>query len=168
MQAWQLEIQQGNRLREGGRIDRRKPIRFTFNDRPLMGYAGDTLASALLANGVNLIGRSFKYGRPRGIMTAGVEEPNGIVQLGATEATQTPNIRVTEQVLYDGLVCRSVNGWPSVDHDVMGVFGRLGGALMSPGFYYKTFMFPKSQWETYESFIRKACLLYTSPSPRDS
>ncbi len=167
MQAWQLEIQQGNRLREGGRIDRRKPIRFTFNDRPLMGYAGDTLASALLANGVNLIGRSFKYGRPRGIMTAGVEEPNGIVQLGATEATQTPNIRVTEQVLYDGLVCRSVNGWPSVDHDVMGVFGRLGGALMSPGFYYKTFMFPKSQWETYETFIRKAAGLGRSSKKRD-
>ena len=167
MQAWQLEIQQGNRLREGGRIDRRKPIRFTFNDRPLMGYAGDTLASALLANGVNLIGRSFKYGRPRGIMTAGVEEPNGIVQLGATEATQTPNIRVTEQVLYDGLVCRSVNGWPSVDHDVMGVFGRLGGALMSPGFYYKTFMFPKSQWETYENFIRKAAGLGRSSKKRD-
>ena len=167
MQAWQLEIQQGNRLRKGGRIDRRKPIRFTFNDRPLMGYAGDTLASALLANGVNLIGRSFKYGRPRGIMTAGVEEPNGIVQLGATEATQTPNIRVTEQVLYDGMVCRSVNGWPSVDHDVMGVFGRLGGALMSPGFYYKTFMFPKSQWETYESFIRKAAGLGRSSKKRD-
>ena len=167
MQAWQLEIQQANRLRDGGRIDRSKPIRFTFNNRPLMGYAGDTLASALLANGVNLIGRSFKYGRPRGIMTAGVEEPNGIVQLGATEATQTPNIRVTEQVLYDGLVCRSVNGWPSVDHDVMGVFGKLGGALMSPGFYYKTFMFPKSQWETYETFIRKAAGLGRSSKKPD-
>jgi len=167
MQAWQLEIQQSNRLSAGGRIDRRKPIRFIFNNRPLMGYVGDTLASALLANGINLIGRSFKYGRPRGIMTAGVEEPNAILQLGATDATQTPNIKATEQMLYNGLVCHSVNGWPSVNHDVMGVFGKLGGALMSPGFYYKTFMFPKSRWETYETFIRKAAGLGRSSTKRD-
>ena len=163
----QLLIQQRHRLEEGGRIDRSKPLRFTFAGRPLMGFAGDTLASALLANGVDIVGRSFKYGRPRGVMTAGVEEPNAIMQVGATPATQIPNVKATEQMLYDGLVCRPVNGWPSVDFDVMGVLGRVGGELMTPGFYYKTFMWPKSQWETYEKFIRKAAGLGNSPSVPD-
>lgn len=149
-------VQQGNRLPTGGRLKRGRYCRFTFNGRRLMGYEGDTLASALLANGVNIVARSFKYARPRGIMTAGVEEPNAILQVGASEATQTPNVRATEQPLYDGLVCRTVNGWPGVEVDIMSLVGKLAGEVMAPGFYYKTFMYPASLWKTYEKFIRKA------------
>ena len=167
MSNHQLKLQQSNRLATGGRINRDKPLVFSFDGRRFMGYEGDTLASALLANGVDIVGRSFKYGRPRGIMTAGVEEPNGILQLGSTPATQIPNVKATEQSLYNGLVSKPVNGWPSADHDVMGMFGRLGGALMSPGFYYKTFMWPKSQWENYEKFIRKAAGLGRAPTQPD-
>ncbi|MFT6305723.1 MAG: sarcosine oxidase subunit alpha, partial [Halioglobus sp.] len=167
MSNHQLKLQQSNRLTTGGRIDRGKPLVFSFAGRRFMGYEGDTLASALLANGVDIVGRSFKYGRPRGIMTAGVEEPNGILQLGSTEATQIPNVKATEQSLYNGLVSNPVNGWPSAEHDVMGLFGRFGGALMSPGFYYKTFMWPKSQWENYEKFIRKAAGLGRAPTKPD-
>ena len=163
----QLKIQQRNRLDNGGRINRGKPITFSFDGRPLMGFEGDTLASALLANGVDVVGRSFKYGRPRGIMTAGVEEPNAVLQIGSTEATQIPNIKATEQMLYNGLVAKPVNGWPNVDFDVMGLLGRVGGDLMTPGFYYKTFMWPKSRWETYEKFIRKAAGLGSSPAVPD-
>lgn len=162
-----LRANQRFRLAAGGRIDRTHPMQFSFDGRRLMGYRGDTLASALLANGVRIVGRSFKYGRPRGIMCAGVEEPNAIVQIGDSEARQTPNVRATEQPLYDGLIARSVNGWPSVDHDVMGVLGAVGGALMTPGFYYKTFMFPATAWERYEWFIRRAAGLGTSASVPD-
>ncbi len=158
---------QGNRLSEGGRIDRGDAMRFSFDGRRLMGYRGDTLASALLANGVRIVGRSFKYGRPRGIMCAGVEEPNAILQTGGREQTQTPNVRATDQPLVDGMVARSVNGWPSVETDLMGVLGSVGGALMTPGFYYKTFMFPASRWETYEWFIRRAAGLGKSSSLPD-
>ena len=163
----QLRIGQRNRLEDGGRINRDKPLVFTFNGRRLMGYEGDTLASALLANGVDIVGRSFKYGRPRGIMCAGVEEPNAIMQLGGSEATQTPNIKATEQMLYDGLVCKPVNGWPNVELDIMSVLGRLGSEMMTPGFYYKTFMWPKSLWKTYEKYIRKAAGLGRSPTVPD-
>ena len=163
----QLRIQQRNRLNDGGRINRDKPLVFTYDGRPLMGYEGDTLASALLANGVDIVGRSFKYGRPRGIMSAGVEEPNAIMQIGGSEATQTPNIKATEQMVYEGLVCKPVNGWPSAEMDVMGVLGRMGGELMTPGFYYKTFMWPKTQWKTYEKYIRKAAGLGRSPAVPD-
>lgn len=168
MMSWkQLKVQQRNRLDKGGRINRQKPVVFQFDGRRLMGFEGDTLASALLANGVDVVGRSFKYSRPRGIMTAGVEEPNAVLQIGSTEATQTPNIKATEQSLYNGLECKPVNGWPSAEHDVMGVVGKIGGALMTPGFYYKTFMWPKSQWENYEKFIRKAAGLGRSPAVPD-
>lgn len=157
-----LRANQRHRLSDGGRIDRGDPVHFSFDGRRLMGYRGDTLASALLANGVRIIGRSFKYSRPRGIMCAGVEEPNAIVQTGGREENQTPNVRATEQPLFDGLKSRSVNGWPSADTDFMGLVGSVGGALMTPGFYYKTFMFPASRWETYEWFIRRAAGLGTS------
>lgn len=167
MTQHQLLIQQRNRLATGGRINRAKPLTFTYAGRPLVGYQGDTLASALLANGVDIVGRSFKYGRPRGIMTAGVEEPNAIMQIGSTEATQIPNVKATEQILYQGLVCKPVNGWPNAEFDVMGVLGRVGGDLMTPGFYYKTFMWPKTQWLTYEKFIRKAAGLGSSPKVPD-
>lgn len=162
-----LRANQSNRLPEGGRVDRSKPLRFSFNGRHLMGYRGDTLASALLANGIRIVGRSFKYGRPRGILCAGVEEPNAVVQIGGSEARQTPNVRATEQPLYDGLIAHSVNGWPSAEHDLMGVLGSLGGALMTPGFYYKTFMFPAFAWEKYEWFIRRAAGLGKSSRQRD-
>lgn len=142
---------QVNRISSQSRVDQSKSINFEFNGKSYPGYAGDTLASALLANGVDVVGRSFKYSRPRGIIAAGAEEPNAIFQLGATEATQVPNIRATQQELYDGLVCQSTNGWPNVDKDVMGVLGKVGGGMMPPGFYYKTFMYPKSMWETYEN-----------------
>lgn len=167
MSTSQLKLQQRNRLSTGGRINRRKPLVFNFDGRRLMGYEGDTLASALLANGIDVVGRSFKYGRPRGIMTAGVEEPNAVLQIGSTGSTQIPNIKATEQSLYNGLVSHPVNGWPSADNDVMGFVGKVGGALMSPGFYYKTFMWPKSQWENYEKFIRKAAGLGKAPSKPD-
>ncbi len=152
-----------NRLSKEGRIDRSQPVSFHYNGQQYQGYQGDTLASALLANGVDVIGRSFKYSRPRGIIGAGAEEPNAIMQLGATEATQIPNVRATQQELYNGLVCESTNGWPNVDKDLMGLLGKVGGSMMPPGFYYKTFMYPKSMWETYETYIRKAAGLGRSP-----
>lgn len=160
-------MSQKNRLQNGGRIDRSQPLTFTYNGKKFEGFAGDTLASALLANGVDIIGRSFKYSRPRGIVAAGAEEPNAIMQLGATEATQVPNVRATQQELFSGLVSGSTNGWPSVDNDVMGLVGKFGGKMMPPGFYYKTFMYPQSMWETYEKVIRKAAGLGRSPNEYD-
>jgi len=147
---------QNNRLASGGRIDHQKPLNFTYNGKAYTGYQGDTVASALLANGVDIVGRSFKYSRPRGIMAAGAEEPNALLQLGATEATQTPNVRATQQDLFEGLVAGSTNGWPNPENDAMGMVGKIGARFMPPGFYYKTFMFPQSMWETYEKVIRKA------------
>ncbi|WP_293268761.1 sarcosine oxidase subunit alpha [Neptunomonas sp.] len=158
---------QQNRLQSGGRIDRSKSLTFTYNGKQYKGFQGDTLASAMLANGVNVVSRSFKYSRPRGIVAAGAEEPNAILQLGATEATQVPNVRATQQELFNGLVSQSTNGWPNVDTDVMSVLGKVGGKMMPPGFYYKTFMFPESLWNTYESLIRKAAGMGRSPLEND-
>lgn len=160
-------LQQPNRLREGGRIDRARTLSFTFNGKRYQGHAGDTLASALMANGVDIVNRSFKYSRPRGIVAAGAEEPNALIQLGSTEAAQVPNVRATQQALFDGLVARSTNGWPNVQRDAMGLVGKLGGRFMPPGFYYKTFMAPASMWMTYEKFIRKGAGLGRSPMERD-
>ncbi|MCV6609344.1 MAG: sarcosine oxidase subunit alpha [Amphritea sp.] len=158
---------QKNRLQSGGRIDRSKSLTFTYNGKSYQGFQGDTLASAMLANGIDVIGRSFKYSRPRGIVAAGAEEPNAVMQLGATEATQVPNVRATQQELFNGLVSASTNGWPNVDTDLMGVVGKIGGKMMPPGFYYKTFMFPQSLWHTYEGVIRKAAGLGRSPLEND-
>lgn len=158
---------QVNRTSAQSRIDRSQPVTFEFNGKSYRGYKGDTLASALLANGVDVVGRSFKYSRPRGIVAAGAEEPNAIFQLGATEETQVPNIRATQQELYNGLVCQSTNGWPNVETDLMGLVGKVGGGMMPPGFYYKTFMYPKSMWETYEKFIRRAAGLGRAPQAAD-
>lgn len=160
-------MSQSNRLPNGGRINRSKVLNFTFNGQTYQGFEGDSLASALLANGVEIIGRSFKYSRPRGIFAAGSEEPNAVLQIGATEATQIPNVRATQQALYSGLVATSTNGWPSVNTDVMGILGKVGGKLMPPGFYYKTFMYPQSFWMTYEKYIRKAAGLGRSPTEND-
>jgi sarcosine oxidase subunit alpha len=160
-------MSQVNRLPNGGRVNRSKVLTFTFNGQSYKGYEGDTLAAALLANGVDIIGRSFKYSRPRGIVAAGAEEPNAVLQIGATEATQIPNVRATQQALYPGLVATSTNGWPNVNTDMMGILGKVGGKLMPPGFYYKTFMYPQSFWMTYEKYIRKAAGLGRSPTEVD-
>ncbi|WP_163836240.1 sarcosine oxidase subunit alpha [Spartinivicinus ruber] len=160
-------MSQVNRLNQGGRINRNHPIRFTYNGQQYQGFEGDTIASALLANGVDIVGRSFKYSRPRGIVGVGSEEPNAILQVGSTEATSIPNLRATQTELYDGLVCESVSGWPSAENDVMGLVGKLGGNMMPPGFYYKTFMYPESQWLTYEKYIRKAAGLGRVPQETD-
>lgn len=160
-------MSQKNRLQSGGRIDRSKACSFTYNGRKYSGFVGDTVASALLANGVDIVGRSFKYSRPRGIMAAGAEEPNAIFQIGSTEATTVPNVRATQQMLYPNLVCSATNGWPNVENDLMGTVGKIGGKMMPPGFYYKTFMYPQSMWETYEKFIRKAAGLGRAPTAID-
>jgi methylglutamate dehydrogenase subunit C len=143
------------RLTSGGRIDRERPLRFTLDGRALTGFAGDTLASALLANGTRIIGRSFKYHRPRGFLSAGVEEPNGLFTLGSGART-TPNVPGTATQLVDGLAARCQNGWPSVNFDLMAVLS-LAAPLLGAGFYYKTFMGPRrGSWEFYEPFIRRA------------
>ncbi len=131
------------------------PLSFTFDGKTYVGRQGDTLASALLANDVRLVGRSFKYHRPRGILTAGSEEPNALVSMGEG-AAQDPNIRATTQELYDGLSARSQNAWPSLKYDAMAVNDLLS-PFLSAGFYYKTFMWPSAFWEKlYEPIIRRA------------
>ena len=153
------------RLAKGGRINRQRPLGFTFNGNRYQGYEGDTVASALLANGVRLVGRSFKYHRPRGIVGSGGEEPNALLQVG-NGARSTPNLRATEVELYEGLQASSVNAWPSVNHDINGIVGRFS-RFLPPGFYYKTFMWPKSMWGKYEYFIRKVAGLGVSPKEPD-
>ncbi|MFD1625650.1 sarcosine oxidase subunit alpha family protein [Azospirillum griseum] len=143
------------RLAKGGLIDRSQPLEFDFDGRPLSGVAGDTLASALLANGVTLVGRSFKYHRPRGILTAGSEEPNALVEL-RSGARREPNTRATMVELYDRLSATSQNRWPSLEHDALSI-NRLAAPLFGAGFYYKTFMWPAALWERlYEPLIRRA------------
>ena len=153
------------RLPEGGLIDRSQPVQFHFNGTPYRGYAGDTLASALLANGVDLVGRSFKYHRPRGVFSAGAEEPNALVQLGEGAGTE-PNLRATQVELFEGLSAKSVNCWPSVGFDI-NVINDVMSRLLSAGFYYKTFMWPASFWMKYEHVIRHAAGLGTAPEGRD-
>ena len=148
-------------------INRLRPLTFTFNGKTLQGFEGDTLASALLANGVDVVGRSFKYARPRGIITSDSQEPNAIFQIGSTQATTIPNPRATQTDLYQDLVASATNGWPTLDFDLMSTVGKLGGAMMPPGFYYKTFMFPQSLWMSYEHLIRKGAGLGSSPQQRD-
>jgi len=143
------------RLSKGGRIDRTRPLDFTFDGKPMQGFAGDTLASALLANGRQLVGRSFKYHRPRGILTAGAAEPNALMTIGEGGRTEA-NTRATLVELYSGLVAKSQNRWPSVDFD-LGAVNSLLSPFLGAGFYYKTFMWPAAFWEkVYEPIIRKA------------
>ncbi|MFN4159482.1 MAG: sarcosine oxidase subunit alpha family protein [Gemmobacter sp.] len=144
------------RLDRGGLVDRASAVGFSFDGRPYGGFRGDTLASALLANGVRVVGRSFKYHRPRGVMTAGPEEPNALVEVLEDGGQQTPNVRATEQELYEGLTVRSQNRWPSLGFDVLEV-NDLMAPFLSAGFYYKTFMWPRALWEgLYEPLIRRA------------
>ena len=143
------------RLPHGGLIDLSTPLPFTFDGRSYLGCSGDTLASALIANDVRLVGRSFKYHRPRGIFSAGPEEPNALVEL-RDGARREPNMRATVVELFDGLVAASQNRWPSLAFDVMAVNGWLS-PFFPAGFYYKTFMWPPSFWEKiYEPAIRRA------------
>ncbi len=151
----------------GGRIDRGRPLEFTFDGVRYAGFAGDTLASALLANGVHLVGRSFKYHRPRGIFAAGPEEPNALVTVIRDAARVTPNLRATQVELYDGLIAESQNRWPSLTRDV----GRINDSLSAffpAGFYYKTFMWPRKAWKAlYEPVIRRAAGLGRAPVQPD-
>ena len=143
------------RLATGGRIDRSKTVAFTYDGSRLFGHEGDTLASALLANGKTLVGRSFKYHRPRGFLSAGVEEPNGLFTIGEG-ARSEPNIPGTLLPLTEGLTAKSQNAWPSPNFDLMAV-NSLAAPIFGAGFYYKTFMGPfKKSWMFYEPFIRKA------------
>jgi len=158
-------VTQTNRLSRGGCIDRNSPLQFTFNRQSYTGFQGDTLASALLANGEHLVGRSFKYHRPRGIVSAGVEEPNALVQLEEGPHTE-PNMRATQIELYRSLRAASQNCWPSVRFDV-GVVNSWLSRIFPAGFYYKTFMWPPALWMTYEKFIRKAAGLGKSPDHWD-
>jgi sarcosine oxidase subunit alpha len=156
---------QNFRLADGGRINRDRPARFQFDGATLHGYEGDTLASALLANGVHLVGRSYKYHRPRGILSAGTEEPNALVQLREGARTE-PNMRSTMVELFDGLKAESQNRWPSLSFDIWSV-NNLFSPFLPSGFYNKTFMWPASQWMTYEKFIRNATGLGKGPVGKD-
>ncbi|HMK41990.1 MAG TPA: 2Fe-2S iron-sulfur cluster-binding protein, partial [Methyloceanibacter sp.] len=157
---------QPHRIGTGGLIDRTRTLSFTFDGEELTGHPGDTLASALLANGVRLVGRSFKYHRPRGILSAGSEEPSALVEL-RSGARREPNTRATTIELYDGLDATSQNRWPSLKLDLLAV-NQLFAPIFSAGFYYKTFMWPASFWEkVYEPAIRRAAGLGRAAASED-
>ncbi len=144
-----------SRLTSGGLVDRSQQIPFAFDGKTYLGFKGDTLASALIANDVKLVGRSFKYHRPRGILTAGSEEPNALMEIGTGDQI-TPNVRATVQEIYRGLTAKSQNRFPSLDFDLLAV-NDLMAPFFSAGFYYKTFMWPSAFWEKlYEPLIRRA------------
>ncbi len=153
------------RLAQGGRlIDRSTRVPFTFDGKRLTGLAGDTLASALLANDQMLVGRSFKYHRPRGILASGAEEPNGLVNLGEGN-THEPNQRVTMTEVFEGLTATSQNRWPSLETDI-GALNGFFSRFLTAGFYYKMFIHPRPLWKhVYEPFIRKSAGLGKAPDP---
>ena len=153
----------GYRLERGGDIDRSCPINFRWEGRCYTGFAGDTLASALLASGVRMIGRSFKYHRPRGLIAAGLDEPNFIVQLERGAGT-TPNLKAPYVELYDGLDAAPVNAWPSLRFDLLAV-NSIFKRFIPAAFYYKTFLWPT--WRLFEPLIRKAAGLGASPKLPD-
>ncbi|MDE3176368.1 MAG: sarcosine oxidase subunit alpha family protein [Pseudomonadota bacterium] len=155
------------RTGSGGRVDRARVINFTFDGERFQGLAGDTLASALIANGVHLMGRSFKYHRPRGALSMGSEEPNALVTVNAGKGRLTPNLRATQVEIYEGLRARSQNAWPSLKFDAMALNGAFS-AFLPAGFYYKTFIGPKGAWEhVYEPAIRRAAGLGVAPTDPD-
>ncbi len=156
------------RLQTGGRLlNKDVPLNFTFNGRKMKGYQGDTLASALLANNQMLVGRSFKYHRPRGVVSSGAEEPNALINMG--EGTRfEPNQRATTTELFDGLVAESQNQWPSLEFDIGAINSKLARFLPA-GFYYKMFIHPRPLWKhVYEPFIRRSAGLGKAPKMRDS
>jgi sarcosine oxidase, subunit alpha len=157
----------GYRLPNGGRVDRSKPVHFSFDGQSYLGFAGDTLASALLANGVMLFGRSFKYHRPRGLLAAGNEEPNALVSVDRGPGRFTPNLRATNVEVHAGLNAVSQNRWPSLKTDFGAINDRLG-MFFPAGFYNKTFMWPRSFWDRlYEPVIRKMAGLGDAPTQED-
>ncbi len=157
----------GHRLHEGGRIDRSRPLTFSFDGQTYHGFAGDTLASALLASGVKLFGRSFKYHRPRGLVGSGSEEPNALVSVTRGPGRFTPNLRATSIELHDGLNAVSQNRWPSLKTDFGAINDRLG-MFFPAGFYNKTFMWPRSFWDKlYEPAIRRMAGLGDAPTEVD-
>ena len=160
-------MQQDFRLENEGLINRNKKISFKFNGKKLYGYEGDTLASALLANGIHLVGRSFKYHRPRGFFGSGVDEPNAKMQIEMNGHSE-PNVNATEIELVEGLSASSQNCWPSVNFDI-GAINNFLNRFFPAGFYYKTFMWPKSFWyKIYEPFIRKAAGLGVASTKKDN
>jgi len=155
------------RIKGRGRVNTDTPVHFTFDGEKFQGYEGDTVASALLANGVHLMGRSFKYHRPRGFVTAGSDEPNALIGTTRNKGRFEPNTRATIQEIYSGLKTESQNKWPSLKFDLGAINDRLY-MLFSAGFYYKTFMWPRSFWDSvYEPLIRKAAGLGKSPTEVD-
>ena len=154
------------RLSSGGQINRIERVSFKFNGKTFYGFIGDTLASALLANGIHLVGRSFKYHRPRGIFSSGVEETNALVQVVKDKGKTDPNLRATQIEIFEGFNAESQNCWPTVNFDV-GAINNLFSPIIPAGFYYKTFMWPANLWGKYEHFIRKAAGLGKSPTESD-
>lgn len=155
------------RLPQGGRINRAEPRTFSFDGKSYRGLAGDTLASALLANGVQLFGRSFKYHRPRGLLGAGSEEPNALISVTRGPGRFTPNLRATSVEVHEGLTAMSQNRWPSLQFDLGAINDRLG-MFFPAGFYNKTFMWPRSFWEKlYEPAIRRMAGLGSPPTEED-
>ena len=156
-----------NRIKDHGKLSLAKTVNFTFDGTSYQGLEGDTLASALLANGIHLAGRSFKYHRPRGILSAGPEEPNALVNIARDTTRTQPNVRATVQELYDGLEAKSQNRWPSLAFDFSAVNDGLS-PFFPAGFYYKTFKWPAKAWDKfYEPIIRAAAGLGTSPQEGD-
>ncbi len=155
------------RIAGAGRLVPARQVSFSFDGETMTGLEGDTLASALLANGVHLMGRSFKYHRPRGVLSAGAEEPNALVNISRGGGRKTPNVRTTVQEIYDGLEAVSQNRWPSLAFDINAV-NDLASPALSAGFYYKTFMWPKAAWKSiYEPIIRAAAGLGVTPDEPD-
>ena len=145
-----------NRIPGKGRLTPALTARFTIDGRTLTAYEGDTVASAMIANGMHLAGRSFKYHRPRGILTAGPEEPNALLDVSRDAARRQPNVRATVQEVFDGMKIETQNRWPSLSLDI-GEVNNLLSPFFAAGFYYKTFMWPAKFWEkVYEPLIRRA------------
>ncbi|AUX77915.1 sarcosine oxidase subunit alpha [Sinorhizobium fredii] len=156
-----------NRISGAGRLTPARTARFSFDGRTLTALEGDTVASALIANDIHLVGRSFKYHRPRGILSAGAEEPNALLDVSRDAARRQPNVRATVQEVFDGMKVASQNRWPSLAFDVGG-FNDLLSPFFAAGFYYKTFMWPKAAWHAlYEPFIRRAAGLGVAPTEPD-
>lgn len=156
-----------NRIAGKGRLTPARTARFTFDGKTYEALEGDTVASALLANSVHLVGRSFKYHRPRGILSAGPEEPNALIDVSRDAARRQPNVRAPVQEVFDGMKVESQNRWPSLAFDIGGV-NNLMSPFFAAGFYYKTFMWPKAAWEKlYEPFIRRAAGLGVAPTEED-
>lgn len=155
------------RSQKGSVINEKEVIKFSFDGKIYLGYRGDTLSSALLANGVHLIGRSFKYHRPRGILSSGSEEPNAIVTFDRGEGKITPNVRATTLEIFEGLQVFSQNSYPNLKFDI-GAFNNIFSMFFPAGFYNKTFMWPKSFWDkVYEPFIRNLAGLGPAPINED-